>query len=89
MNKRSHSVLLLVDRQRVMSSYVTAADKVVPSLQAVLISAFHLTGGQFCLLLSKAGLLWLMTDFDLFIYVLLILFDSRIEFDSMKLVPFR
>ena len=68
MNKHGYSVSLFVDRQRVMSSYVTAAVKVVPSVQAVLISAFHLTGGQFCLLLSKAGLLWLMTDFDLFIY---------------------
>ena len=70
MNKHNYSVSLFVDRQRVMSSYVTAAVKVVPSLQAVLISAFHLTGGQFCLLLSKGGLLWLMTDFDLFIYSL-------------------
>ena len=57
MNKHGYSVSLFVDRQRVISSYVTAAVKVVPSVQAVLISAFHLTGGQFCLLLSKAGLL--------------------------------
>ena len=72
MNKHDYSVSLFVDRQRVMSSYVTTTVKVVLSLQAVLISAFHLTGGQFCLLLSEAGLLWLMTDFDLFIYSLIV-----------------